>query len=152
MSPLFKKLNLKAGNALLVLNAPTDFDSALSQLPDHEIQTEAQEGGKHDFVLVFVSNQVELRDIAATAFADSGGDVIVWCAYPKKSSKRYSSDINRDSDWSLLGALGFEAVRQVAIDEDWSALRFRRVDYIGPMTRAPKRALTPEGKCKTSGK
>ncbi len=41
-----------------------------------------------------------------------------------------------------MGAVGFEGVRQVAIDEDWSALRFRRVEYIKRMTRDPKRAMT----------
>jgi len=30
---------------------------------------------------------------------------------------------------------GYEPVRQVAIDEDWSALRFRKVEQIKKMTR-----------------
>jgi hypothetical protein len=36
----------------------------------------------------------------------------------------------------VIRAHGFDSVRQVAIDEDWSALRFRRTGYIG---RTPKR-------------
>ena len=35
----------------------------------------------------------------------------------------------------MLGEAGFEGVRQVAIDEDGSAIRFRHVDYIKSMTR-----------------
>ena len=49
------------------------------------------------------------------------GDAGVWFAYPKQSSKRYTSTINRDSGWDSLGKAGFESVRMVAIDEDWSA-------------------------------
>jgi len=41
-------------------------------------------------------------------------------------------------------------VRQVAIDEDWSALRFRRVEYVKKMTRDKKRAMTRAGKAKTA--
>mgnify|MGYP005835701873 CR=1 FL=1 len=43
-----------------------------------------------------------------------------------------------------------EPVRQVAIDEDWSALRFRRVEYIKTMTRSF--AMTLEGKAKAAKK
>jgi len=44
-----------------------------------------------------------------------------------------------------MGELGFEGVRQVAIDADWSALRFRRVEFIRTMRRAKQRRLTDRG-------
>jgi hypothetical protein len=44
----------------------------------------------------------------------------------------------------VLGKLNFEGVMQVSIDEDWSALRFRHVDYIKTMKR--KKALSEKGK------
>jgi len=44
--------------------------------------------------------------------------------------KKYTCDISRDNGWQALGELGFEGVRMVAIDEDWSAVRFRRAEYI----------------------
>jgi hypothetical protein len=56
-------------------------------------------------------------------------------AYPKGSSKKYKASINRDSGWESLGQHGFEGVRQVALDENWSALRFRKVEFIKVMTR-----------------
>ena len=64
----------------------------------------------------------------------------MWIAYPKKSSTRYTCD--RDRGWEGMGEAGFDPVRMVAIDEDWSALRFRRVEFIKKMTRDPKRRLT----------
>jgi len=63
------------------------------------------------------------------------GDGIVWFAYPKKTSKKYKVEIHRDYGWELVRKLGFESVRAVAIDEDWSALRFRKVEYIKTMSR-----------------
>jgi hypothetical protein len=50
--------------------------------------------------------------------------------YPKGTSKCYTCDFNRDSGWDVIRNAGFDSVRQIAIDEDWSALRFRRVEYI----------------------
>jgi hypothetical protein len=76
----------------------------------------------------------------------SEGDVVIWFAYPKGTSKKYKCEFNRDTGWEIFGKLGFEPVRAVAIDEDWSALRFRRVSFIKTMIRSF--ALTEEGKIK----
>ena len=73
----------------------------------------------------------------------------MWFAYPKGTSKRYKSEINRDTGWQALGKSGFEPVRAVAIDEDWSALRFRRVEFIKTMTRAKEHRMTTQGKTRS---
>jgi hypothetical protein len=74
---------------------------------------------------------------------------VVWFAYPKQSSKKYTCEFNRDSGWAELGKAGFEPVRMVAIDADWSAVRFRRVDFIKSLTRPAEYALSAGGKAKT---
>lgn len=76
------------------------------------------------------------------------GDAVVWVAYPKQSSKRHKSEFNRDTGWARFGELGFEPVRQAAIDEDSPTLRLRRGEHIQKMTRAF--AMTAEGKQKAS--
>ena len=57
--------------------------------------------------------------------------------------------INRDKGWDILGAYNFEAVRQVAVDENWSAIRFRKVEYIKKMTRKSG-TMSLAGKQKTT--
>ena len=79
------------------------------------------------------------------------GDAILWCAYPKGSSTRYTCEFNRDTGWASLGTAGFEPVRQIAIDEDWSALRFRRAQYISTLRRDPARAISAGGKARATG-
>ena len=69
---------------------------------------------------------------------------MVWIAYPKSTSQRYACEFNRDTGWDAMGDAGFEPVRQVAIDADWSALRFRRATYIKNWTRTF--AYSQEGK------
>jgi hypothetical protein len=44
-------------------------------------------------------------------------------------------EFNRDKGWGVLARSGFDCVRQVAIDEDWSALRFRRIEFINHRAR-----------------
>ena len=80
----------------------------------------------------------------------AAGDAVVWFAYPKGTSKRYTCDFNRDTGWQVLGAAGFEAVRQVAIDEDWSALRFRRAEFIKRLVRDPSRTVSAAGQGRTA--
>ena len=65
---------------------------------------------------------------------------------PKGSSKKYRSQIDRDHGWDVLGSEGFEPVRMVAIDEDWSALRFRRKSFIKVMIRPKSSQLTARAK------
>jgi hypothetical protein len=136
---------------MLVLNAPASFEAELAALDGMTVLRDAAQAEMVDFALAFATTQAEVDEAARTIAANTVGDAVVWFAYPKGSSKRYSCGFNRDTGWALLGELGFEGVRQVAIDEDWSALRFRRVAYIKTITRAQSRAGTAEGKRRTTG-
>ena len=149
ISPLFKKLNLDQQTRLLVLNAPDSFDPWLTELQGVEIERTVSSGLKIGFALAFAVTVAE-RDRLSTALVESTtGDAIIWIAYPKGTSKRYKGEFNRDSGWQVLGEAGFEPVRQVAIDADWSALRFRRTEYIRRLTRRETMAISSEGKRRT---
>jgi hypothetical protein len=93
-----------------------------------------------------VTKQPEVDALAKQIAQCTVGDAVVWFAYPKQSSKRYKSEIDRDHGWASLGAAGFEPVRMVAIDDDWSAKRFRRVGFIKTLTRPKEMALSAAGK------
>ncbi|MCX7858822.1 MAG: hypothetical protein N2385_01925 [Chloroflexus sp.] len=146
MSTIFKKLNLKDQKEVLILNAPASFEPELALLKDVAIRRSI-DGIQHiAFSLAFVTKQAEVDNLARSIAQQAQGDAIVWFAYPKASSKKYTCEFNRDTGWAVLGELGFEGVRQIAIDEDWSALRFRRVEFIKTMTRAKQRRLTEQSK------
>lgn len=149
MDALLKKLNFAGQDPVVVVNAPAEFDPIVSQLSKaatvHTRQGNVKACG---FAIVFATKQHEV-DASINALApELEGDAILWIAYPKGSSKRYTCDFNRDTGWTEVGKAGFEPVRQVAIDADWSALRFRRVGFIKTMTRSF--AMTEEGKAKAT--
>ena len=150
MTPLFKKLNFKNQQSIVVLNAPESFDPELKALKGIEVCRKVGKGEKHDFGIAFVITQKQLDDASVALTATSDGDAVLWIAYPKGTSKRYKCEFNRDGGWSTLGRAGFEPVSQVAIDEDWSALRFRRIEFIKSFTRSSERAVTQKGKLRAA--
>ena len=137
----FAKLNLKDQAEIVVLNAPASFEPELKSLKGVSLRRDAK-GGDIGFSLAFVMTQKEVDTLAPQVAKKAKGDAIVWFAYPKGSSKKYKSQINRDSGWAVMGDAGFEPVRMVAIDEDWSAVRFRRVEFIKTMNRPEDVRLT----------
>jgi hypothetical protein len=142
MSSLFKKLNLGDKTEILVLDPPESFESELSLLQDVSICRELKAIKRVSFVLAFATRQREVNAAAKMAARKTQGDAVVWIAYPKGTSRNYRCEFNRDTGWDEFGKAGFEPVRQVAIDQDWSALRFRRVEFIKSMTRDKTRRLT----------
>jgi hypothetical protein len=151
MSTIFNKLNLKSQREILVLNAPESFEPELAALNDITIRRNAGDVQEIAFSLAFVTMQKELDAIVKSIARKATGDAVVWFAYPKGTSKKYKCDFNRDTGWEALRAAGFDSVRMVAIDGDWSALRFRRVEYIQSMKRDKKQAVTKQGKGSITG-
>lgn len=82
-----------------------------------------EEPGTADAVVAFARNSAELGSVAGPAVAAARQDRLAWIAYPKAG--RLGTDLNRDVLAGLLTGQGVQPVRQVAIDETWSALRFR---------------------------
>jgi hypothetical protein len=146
MSAIFKKLNLKDQHEIVVIDAPASFEPEITALEGVAVQHGVDDVTHVQFSLAFVMKQEQIDELATQIAAKVEGDAIVWFAYPKGSSKRYRCDFNRDTGWDALGAAGFEPVRQVAIDADWSALRFRRVEYIKKLTRSKLDAISEAGK------
>jgi len=126
---LIKKLRLAAGQKALVLNAPPGYLQALGELPANIMLT-TQPGGDFDFVQLFVKDQAELERLGPEAFQAVTYDGLLWVCYPKQTGK-IKSDLNRDSLWKLMEPTGLSPVMQIAIDETWSALRFRPAEKVG---------------------
>ena len=146
MSAVFKKLNLQEQTEIAIVNAPASFEPEIAALRGVAVRRSLAGGGQVAFSLAFVTKQPEVDALAKAIARQTAGDAVVWLAYPKQSSKNYKSEIDRDHGWAPLGAAGFEPVRMVAIDDDWSALRFRRAGFIKTLSRPAEYALSKAGK------
>jgi hypothetical protein len=126
----FEKLNLKDQQEILVLNAPESIIPGLAGLREVTIHRSLKASSEFHFALAFVTRKKDVDELAPQIVKRTKGDAILWFAYPKGTSKKYPCDFNRDNGWDALKALEWDTVRAVAIDENWSALRFRRTEYI----------------------
>jgi hypothetical protein len=145
MPSVFAKLNLTGQRELLILNAPESFESEIAALEGVTAHRNATSLKSLEFALAFGAKLKDVEAFAKIVAKKASGDAVIWFAYPKGTSKRYTCEFNRDSGWTALGEAGYEPVRQVAIDEDWSALRFRKVAYIKTMARSTLAPISKEG-------
>lgn len=133
-NPVVKKLMLKPGQKAAFINAPKRYLSSLGELPEGVTASQTL-SGKHDFIQLFVTDLAELKKHAPKVFAAAGPDALVWICYPKGTSK-VKTDLNRDILWKQVEGSGFLGVAIVAIDETWSAMRFREEQKVsGKKTR-----------------
>ncbi len=136
MDQLLKKLNYKDHSPVLLLNLPGELSEFARYIQSvTELVDSLDKVEKPQFALFFVTQLSEIEAIAETLQGRLEGDTILWFVYPKGTSKRYKCNFNRDTGWAALGKLSMEPVRMVAVNEDWSALRFRRAEYIKTLTR-----------------
>jgi phage-related baseplate assembly protein len=112
------KLQLKPGQRLA---AVTETDAAPS-ITGETIEA-AESPSTADAVIAFVLTLAALDTIATPAIEAARQDRLAWIAYPK--ARQLGTDLNRDTLAATLAGRGVQPVRQVSIDDTWSALRFR---------------------------
>ncbi len=152
MTPLFKKLNYKNQECIFCFNAPNSFDSEIKTMSKIcDVKTELKQAKNVDFAMAFVTTLKDVEKFANAIGPKLNGDAVFWMCYPKGTSKKYKCDFNRDTGWEVMGNYNLETVRAVAIDEDWSALRFRKVEFIKAINRKFE-TLSKAGKAKQNKK
>lgn len=136
MDEILKKLKYGNQERIAVLNAPEEFRKRITGLlPDVQIDTDINARYLYDFMIAFTPASADVEKLGPSCIHNLSDDGKLWMAYPKGTSKKISSDINRDRGWDTVEATGFRRVSQVAIDDDWSALRFRNVKYVKPVKK-----------------
>lgn len=121
--PLPRKLGIKEGMTVSMLNAPNYFDFDLGDLPDDvEVVRDSDLAGA-DVYLIFATRAAEAKrgfEIAMTKLPPDGS---IWVAWPKKTSGK-ETDIDGNVLRDLFLPTGMVDNKVCAIDETWSGLRF----------------------------
>jgi hypothetical protein len=123
---VLQKLGYKPGTTGWVVGMPTALAA--------EVDLSTERTGDPATMIGFVSSAAELTDRLATMLPHYRRGAALWFAYPKKSG-RIKSDIDRDHGWEALKTHDLLPVTQIAVDDDWTALRFRYRDEIAKLTR-----------------
>ncbi|PZS01168.1 MAG: hypothetical protein DLM69_05275 [Candidatus Chloroheliales bacterium] len=123
ITPLVKKLGLKPRQRAIIINAPAGYIEQLDPLPEGG-ELAGRPEGQFDFVQLFVSDKAALERDAPAAIAAIKPGGLLWITYHKRSSG-IKTDISRDNGWDVVNKAGWGGVSLIAIDETWSAMRFR---------------------------
>lgn len=112
---LLAKLLLEPGVAMAIVNAPRGQEPPVGA----RVVTRGGAGA----VLLYARCRAELEASWERARARLADDGRLWIAYPKAG--KLDTDLNRDILAKAVRKKDFEPVRQVAIDDTWSALWFK---------------------------
>ncbi len=118
--PVAERLQVKKDRTLAVQGAPAALEAVIG-MQDRRAPTT-----KADVVLLFTADKKALDKSLPALLSKMNATAILWIAYPKLTSA-LARDLSRDSLREQAPAFGLDTVSQIAIDDDWSALRFKRI-------------------------
>jgi len=134
LSALARTLRLEPNHRVAVLNAPSGYLESLAPAPAG-LSTELQADVLFDAVQLFVSGVEELRALGPGAIHALRQDGLLWITYPKGGTTRGVTDLPATPCWvkrDVLGEItaetGYRPVAFVKVDDNWTALRFKRVE------------------------
>ena len=127
-SAVAKKLRLKSGMKAAVINAPSGYTNQLGVHVDTTV--EGKPDASLDFVQIFVKSGAEVEKHVPAAVHVLKNDALLWISYPKGTSK-IKTELNRDILWKAMEKYKMAGIFMVAIDDTWSAMRFRPADKVG---------------------
>jgi len=114
-----EKLQVKGTRRLAVVDPPAGLDAIAGAMQARAPMENA------DVVLLFVADRADLSRSLTANLPAIAAEAIIWIAYPRLSSK-LAADLSRDVIHALAPSYGLDAVAQIAVDADRSALRFKR--------------------------
>jgi hypothetical protein len=124
-TPLAKKLGIKEGHTVGLVNAPDGFTALLAPLPA-AVSLVAGVRGRRDVVVMFARKRSEIESklaaLTKAVFPDGG----IWIAWPKKAAAKQlgiATDITEDTVREVALPTGLVDNKVCAIDETWSGLR-----------------------------
>jgi hypothetical protein len=118
-TPLAKKLGIKPGHDVVLLNAPEDFTL---EAEGAKLTRAMPKGTKPNVILSFVRSLSELKKSLSGTAKKLDPDGGLWVAWPKKASK-VKTDVTEDLVREAALEIGLVDNKVCAIDETWSGLR-----------------------------
>jgi hypothetical protein len=119
---LVEKLGYKPGFSVLLFNPPATYLEALTDLPE-DITFSQDSDDVVDLIHFFVKTEVELVHQFPRLKSALKPTGLLWVSWPKKSSG-IETDLNENSIRDIGLEAGLVDVKVVAVDNDWSALKF----------------------------
>ena len=129
-TPLVKKLGIKPGNSILIVNHPEHYFNLLGDLPIEINEVDLNFKEPINFIHYFCSELPELYNLFPILKEKLAKDGMLWISWIKKASKNYDWNFTENEIRSFGLEIGLVDVKVCAVDEDWSGLKFmyRKLD------------------------
>jgi hypothetical protein len=122
-TPLPRKLGIKAGHAIALIDAPPGFAAGLAPLPDRVTVQDGLAGDTPlDVIVWFVLSRAELAARLDSLRARMAPACGLWIAWPKRASK-VRTDMSEHVVREIALPTGLVDNKVCAIDQVWSGLR-----------------------------
>jgi hypothetical protein len=122
-TPLARKLGIKPGHRVALLEAPAGFEATLDGLPDVVvIRSALTADAPTDVIVLFMTERHELQARLGEVRRGMAQDGGFWVAWPKRASK-VPTDVTEDVVRDVALPTGLVDNKVCAIDETWSGLR-----------------------------
>jgi hypothetical protein len=118
--PLFKKLGIKEGTKIRILNAPDNYFELLGEIPKVEILNDNSKPA--DFIHLFSESIEQFENEFINLINEIEKDGMIWVSWYKKASK-IATDLNEDIIRDTALSLGLVDVKVCVVDEKWSGLK-----------------------------
>ncbi len=120
-TPLVKKLGIKPGFRLYVINPPADYLDLIHPVPE-DVTFLKRIGNDLDMIHFFSKSRRELTIRIQACMQRIHPDAMIWVSWPKKASK-VPTDITEDVIREVILPLGLVDVKVCAVDQIWSGLK-----------------------------
>jgi len=120
-TPLAKKLGIKPGFNLKLVNAPDYYLGLFTDLPG-DLNFDDDPNTKKDLIHFFtkqVDEYIKTLPLLKNEIKPNG---IIWVSWPKKASK-IITDITEDTIRNYAIKIGLVDIKVCAVDEIWSGLK-----------------------------
>jgi hypothetical protein len=120
---LVRKLKIKEGQQVVLLNPPAGFTKEIGPLPGGVKIADKLKVAP--LIILFVSNKAEVEKWVAKVVENLEGNGLLWLCFPKGTSG-IQTDLTRDKGWESLAKFNLKLITLIAINEQWSAFAVRR--------------------------
>jgi len=120
-TPLAKKLGIKAGFNIMLINAPEHYFSLFTDLPADLTINNGGSAAK-DFIHFFTKQKDEYLSFLPELKCKIKPNGMIWISWPKKASK-VATDITEDVIRNFALQSGLVDIKVCAVDEIWSGLK-----------------------------
>lgn len=120
-TPLPKKLGMKPGYSVVLLNAPHGYRKILGDVP-HGVKFASSIASGHNLIQFFTTVRKELEKELPRLAKKIAQDGMIWVSWPKKAAK-VATDITEDVIRAVVLPIGLVDVKVCAVDQTWSGLK-----------------------------